>query len=109
MPRWWEEKQGKLLTKLRANKTYSSIDLTNKHVPLDAIQTISTALLTNTKCKSLILSSNDLGDVGAQSLARMLQQNKTLVKLEPIGKIGHPIGKNIGFNIQTYMNNIIYI
>jgi hypothetical protein len=82
MPRWWEEKQGKLLTKLRANKTYSSIDLTNKHVPLDAIQTISTALLTNTKCKSLILSSNDLGDVGAQSLARMLQQNKTLVKLE---------------------------
>jgi hypothetical protein len=82
MPRWWEEKQGKLLTKLRANKTYSSLDLTNKHVPLDAIQTISTALLTNTKCKSLTLSSNDLGDVGAQSLARMLQQNKTLVKLE---------------------------
>ena len=32
MPRWWEEKQGKLLTKLRANRTYSSIDLTNKHV-----------------------------------------------------------------------------
>lgn len=93
-----------LFKALGSNCTLLSLNLGNPPwkaldyncITADGIKVIVPILETNTSLQELILSRNDIGDKGTESLAMALQKNTTLVALD--------IGKSTGWilRIQRY-------
>lgn len=72
-----------ILSRLRANDpSLERLDLTDRNIGDDYVQSLSQALLTNRKLINLKLARNPIGVKGAQALSLVLRENSSLTSLD---------------------------